>query len=91
MRFTTIWSLPGLPLKERIDRTKDLWSMNVYDILPKRVRYWVALRGIGYATKTSQNIPATSLDNVLDNLGRIKDGKPLIQFEWTEPKEPSGV
>lgn len=87
MRFTSIW-FPGYPmaLGEKIDRTKDLWSMNVYDILPKRVKYWVAMRAIGYATKTSQNIPATSLDNVLRNLGNIKDGKPLEQFEWTEPE-----
>jgi hypothetical protein len=85
MRFKSIW-FPGYPmaLKEKIERTKDLWSMNVYDILPKRVRYWVALQAIGKATMTSQNVPATSLDNVLDNLGRIKDGKPLVQFKWDE-------
>lgn len=39
---------------------------------------------IGKATITSQNVPATSLDNVLDNLGRVKDGEPLKQFEWDE-------
>lgn len=90
MRFTSIWfrwvrKYP-MPLKEKIERTKDLWSMNVYDILPKRVQYWVAMRAIGKATMTSQNVPATSLDNVLRNLGNIKDGKPLEQYEWTEPK-----
>lgn len=85
MKFTSIW-FPGYPmsLKEKIDRTKDLWSMCVYDILPKRVQYWVALRAIGKATMTSQNVPATSLDNILDNLGRIKDGKELVQFKWHE-------
>lgn len=86
MRFTTIWSLPGLPLHERIDRTKDLWSMNLADILPKRVVYWIAMRQIGHATKTSQNVPATSLDNVLENLHNIRHGKPLVQFKWTEKK-----
>ena len=91
MKFTTIWSLPGLPLKERIDRTKDLWSMNVYDILPKRVRYWVAMRAIGKATMKSQNVPATSLDNVLQNLHNIRHDKPLEVFKWTEPKEPAGA
>lgn len=91
MKFTTIWSLPGLPLKERIDRTKDLWSMNMADYLPKRVVYWITMRQIGKATMTSQNVPATSLDNVLQNLGNVKDGKPLIQFQWTEPKETESV
>jgi hypothetical protein len=61
--------------------------MRVDDILPKRVRYWIAMREIGKATMTSQNVPATSLDNVLDNLGNLKDGKPLVQFKWT--KEPA--
>lgn len=85
MRFTSIW-FPGYPmaLKEKIDRTKDLWSMNVDSILPKRVRYWVALREIAKATTTSQNIPATTLDNILTNLGNVKDGNPLEQFEWDE-------
>jgi len=87
MRFTTIW-FPGYPmaLKEKIDRTKDLWAMCVYDILPKRVQYWVAMRAIGKATMTSQNIPATPLDNILTNLGNLKDGKPLEQFQWNEEK-----
>jgi hypothetical protein len=84
MRFITIWSFPGVPLRERIERTKDLWSMCVDNILPKRVRYWVTIREIAKATMTSQNVPATSLDNILDNLGNLKDGKPLEQFKWTE-------
>lgn len=84
MRFTTIWSLPGLPLRERITRTLDLWAMLVYDILPKRVVYWIAIRAIGKATMTSQNVPATSLDNVLQNLGHIRRGEPLEQFVWHE-------
>lgn len=88
MRFTHIWfrwvrGYP-MPLKEKIDRTKDLWSMNLYDILPKRAQYWVAMRAIGHATKTSQNVPATSLDNVLQNLLNIREGKPLQQFKWHE-------
>lgn len=81
MKFTTIWSLPGLPLKERIDRTLDLWSMNVADILPKRVAYWVALRQIGKATMKSPHVPATPLDDVLRNLGRIREGKEVERWE----------
>lgn len=84
MKFTTIWSLRGLPLKERIDRTLDCWSLSLEGILPKRVVYWIAMRQIGRATMTSQNVPATSLDNVLRNLLNIKNGKPLERFEWSE-------
>jgi hypothetical protein len=87
MRFTSIW-FPGYPMsvREKIERTKDLWAMNIHGVLPKRVRYWVAMRQIGLATMTSQNVPATSLDNVLRNLGNVKDGKPLETFIWNEEK-----
>lgn len=43
---------------------------------------------IGKATMTSQNVPATSLDNVLENLGNVKNGTPLKQFEWHETMRP---
>lgn len=90
MNFTHIWfrwvrKYP-MPLREKIERTKDLWSMNLADILPKRVAYWIAIRQIGKATMTSQNVPATSLDNVLDNLGHIWRREALEQFKWTEPE-----
>lgn len=90
MHFTSIW-FPGYPmsLKEKIERTKDLWSMCVDDILPKRVRYWVAMREIGKATMTSQNVPATSLDNVLRNLGNLREEKPLEQFKWYHDEKVS--
>lgn len=73
-----------MSLKEKIERTKDWAAMAVHDILPKRARYWVAMIQIGKATMTSQNVPATSLDNVLENLGRVREGQPLKQFEWKE-------
>ncbi len=85
MRFWSIW-LPGYPmaLSEKINRTKDWAAMELERLLPKRAAYWIAMVQIGRATMTSQNVPATSLDNVLDNLGRIKDGKELVQFKWHE-------
>lgn len=85
MRFWSIWR-PGYPmaLSEKIERTKDWASMELERLLPKRAAYWVAMVQIGRATKTSQNVPATSLDNVLENLGRVKDGRPLEQFKWHE-------
>lgn len=75
MKFTTIWSLPGLPLKERINRTLDCWSLNIADLLPKRLAYWITIRQIGKATMTSRNVPATPLDDILRNLGNIREGK----------------
>lgn len=84
MRFWTIWTLRGLTLKERIHRTLEWLCLAIADLLPKRLAYWVALRQIGKATMKSENVPATSLDNVLRNLGNVRDGKPLEVFVWHE-------
>lgn len=77
MKFTTIWSLPGLPLKERVNRTLDCWSLNIANALPKRLAYWITMSQIGKATMKSKNVPATPLDDVLRNLGNIRAGKPV--------------
>lgn len=85
MRFRSIW-FPGYPMafKEKVNRTLDLWSMKLADILPKRAVFWITMRQIGKATMTSQNVPATSLDNVLQNLQNIWEGEPLVPFLWHE-------
>lgn len=77
MKFTTIWSLPGLSLKERVNRTLDCWSLNIADILPKRLAYWITMRQIGKATMKSKNVPATPLDDILRNLENIREGRPV--------------
>lgn len=68
MRFRTIWSLRGMPLDERLRRTRDWAAMEIGGHLPLRVRYWTTMREIAHATRDSRDIPATSLDEVLSNL-----------------------
>jgi len=68
MKFTTIWSMPGIPLGERLLRTRDWGAMAVAACLPLRVRYWTTLLEIGRATRTSENVPATPCDEILRNL-----------------------
>ena len=86
MRFTTIWSLPGLPLKERVNRSLDLWSLHIADHLPKRLAFWVAYHQIGIATMKSAHVPATPLDVVLKNIQNHREGKPIEA--WTgEPSD----
>jgi hypothetical protein len=55
MRFRTIWSLPGLPLKERIDRTKDWGALEIGSKLPWRIKYWTVISVAGKATATVAN------------------------------------
>lgn len=68
MRFWTIWTLPGLPLYERIHRTKDWLALETGLRLPLRLRYWTTMMMLGKATKTSSNVPATPLHEILRNL-----------------------
>ena len=68
MKFTTIWTMPGMAFEERLIRTRDWAAIEVAAHLPKRVRYWCTLREIGKATMDSPNVPATPLDEILQHL-----------------------
>jgi hypothetical protein len=70
MRFRTIWSLRGLPLSERLRRTRDWAAMTIGAKLPLRIRFWVTMLEIGHATAKSPNVPATPLDDILHNMRR---------------------
>jgi hypothetical protein len=72
MNFKTIWTLPGLPLRERWLRTRDWAAIRVGEKLPVRIRYWVTLRAMADATMKSPNVPATTLDYILDHLEKPK-------------------
>lgn len=72
MRFTTIWTLRSMTLKERLLRTRDCFAMYVGRKLPLRVRFWCSMQMIGKAVATSPEIPATSLEHILKELPRPK-------------------
>jgi len=45
MRLRTIWTLPGMALRERWRRTWDEWlAIKIAWALPRRVLYWAAVR-----------------------------------------------
>lgn len=68
MKFMTIWTMPAMALTERLRRTRDWASREFAARLPRRVRYWVFMLEAGRATRNSPNIPATTLDELLQNL-----------------------
>lgn len=73
MRFSSIWSLPGLPLTERLVRTRDWAAQELAGRLPRRLRYWVTMLDLAKATKDSPNILATTLDEILRKLDAPKN------------------
>lgn len=68
MRLSTIWSIPSMSTMERLRRTREWANMALAAKLPRRLRYWVTILEIAKATKESPNIPATPLDEILENL-----------------------
>lgn len=40
MRIRTIWTLPGLPLRERLSRTREAFWRGLAHRLPRPLAYW---------------------------------------------------
>lgn len=72
MRLSTIWTLQGMSTIEKLRRTRDWGAMEIAAHLPKRIRYWTTVQELGRATMTSANVPATTVDEVLQKLDRPK-------------------
>lgn len=57
-----------MSIMERLRRTREWANLKVAAHLPKQLRYWVTVVELGKATRNSQNVPATPLDEILQNL-----------------------
>jgi hypothetical protein len=44
MKLTTIWTLPSMTIRERLNRTGEWAAMKAAWSLPRRVLYWAAVR-----------------------------------------------
>lgn len=74
MKLSTIWSLPGLPLSERLKRTRDSLALSAAAALPKRVRFWATVLNINHATiKINSVVGATTVDQIMKNMDLPKD------------------
>ena len=68
MRLRTIWTIPVMSTSERLRRTRDWGAMGIARHLPLRIRYWATVQEMAKATIDSPNIPATTLDTIMQNL-----------------------
>lgn len=68
MRLSTIWTLENMSLSERLRRSVDALAMSVAHHLPLRIRYWTTVQEMARATRTSSNVPATPLEEIMKNL-----------------------
>lgn len=72
MKLTTIWTLRAMTFRARLALTREWLAMRVAVRLPLRVRYWVTILELGAATMDSENVPATTLNDIMKNLQHPK-------------------
>lgn len=63
MKLSTIWTIPAVPLKERLHRTSEWAYLTVASHLPKRLRYWTLI-SVG-AEVTTSTLAETPVPEVL--------------------------
>lgn len=71
MRFRTVWFSNishTFTFAEKLRRSRDILASKVAAKLPLRIRYWVTLQEIGYATRNSPEVPASDVSYVLAHL-----------------------
>lgn len=74
MRFTTIWTIPAMPLRERLARTGE-WALRaIAHRMPRRLAYWV-LVDTGGRHMANDVVPDVTFMTVLKRAG--KDGGEL--------------
>lgn len=69
MKLSTIWTLPGADLKEKLKRTRELAELKAAKrLVPKRVAYWVFILLGTEAIRHDETVPEVRF---LDLLNRI--------------------
>lgn len=62
MKLTTIWTIPAMTFRNRLQRTADWADMKAATLLPRRVRYWaVVLVGAKVTTTALRDRDATGV------------------------------
>lgn len=70
MKFTTIWTIPAMTLRERLRRTREWAAFIAASMLPLRVKYWAGVQQIAAASTVDPNkiIPEMDLEYIMRNM-----------------------
>lgn len=69
MKLSTIWTLPGASLHEKIDRTKDWAALKVASrLLPQRVRYWAFISSGVQTIRPDEAVPSVRYVDLLSRM-----------------------
>lgn len=74
MKFTTIWTIPAMSLRERLRRTWDEWFLRgLAHRLPRRVAYWSFIdTGSRYLGGGSEIVTEVPYTEVLERFDRAE-------------------
>lgn len=72
MRLRTIWTIPAMSTRERLDRTADWAAQQVAWHLPPRIAYWSFIR-LGVRAIGNEVVPEVTY---VDVLKRVPGGPP---------------
>ena len=68
MRLRTIWTLPGLPLRERLNRTGEWALREIARRVPRRLAYWVFIdQGVRHI-RSDEVVPEVTYMEILQRL-----------------------
>jgi hypothetical protein len=69
MRLRTIWTLRGLPLRERLNRTGECIVRGLAHRLPRRLAYWSFIdSGVRYM-RSDEVVPEVTYTDLLQRFG----------------------
>lgn len=69
MKLTTIWTLPGLPLRERLNRTGEALLRGLAHRLPRRLAYWSLIDSGVRHMRHDEVVPEVTFMDVLQRAG----------------------
>lgn len=70
MRLKTIWSLPGMALRERLSRTGEVLWRGLAHRLPRRLAYWSFIDTGVRHVRPSEVVPEVPYMDLLERAGR---------------------
>ena len=68
MRLSTIWTIPAMSIRDRIDRTLDWSAMRIAARLPKRIKYWTFILTGAKAIPNDAIVPEVLFCDLLKNI-----------------------
>lgn len=70
MKFSTIWTLRAMSLRERVNRTVDRTAMVIALHLPKRIAYWSYIHTGVRCIEAHEVVPKVRYTEILERIDR---------------------